>query len=197
MSVNPQYTGWPVWLDSRGFVDQAAHPHVIDRAWQAFIVSLKEGWSAHADFMRLDPKGEFYLWRLLQDDLTDKVHPGTSLDGVLVLICMAEAIAVGLSIVKGLRWDAGARLGFAFRWAKLNRRQLASWANPLVTVRPGHKAYSDDVTTYIEVPLDTPVSAIAPFVEEATRELFALFDGYAMPSGAVEHWTKKLVERNL
>jgi hypothetical protein len=191
MGVNPQYTGWPVWLDSRGFVDQAAHPHVIDKAWQAFIVSLKERWSAQADFMRFDPKGEFYLWRLLQDDLTDKVHPGTSLDPILVLIRVAEAIAVGLSIAKGLGWDEDARLGFAFRWAKLKGRQLVSWANPIVHVSRGHTAYTDDVTTYIEVPLDAPVSAIAPFVEESTRELFALFDGYAMPSEAVEQWTKK------
>jgi hypothetical protein len=197
MGVNPQYTGWPVWLDSRGFVDQAAHPHVIDKAWQAFIVSLKERWSAQADFMRFDPKGEFYLWRLLQDDLTDKVHPGTSLDPILVLIRVAEAIAVGLSIAKGLGWDEDARLGFAFRWVKLKGRQLVSWANPIVHVSRSHTAYTDDVTTYIEVPLDAPVSAIAPFVEEATRDLFALFDGYAMPSEAVEQWTKKLVERNL
>jgi hypothetical protein len=197
MSVNPQYTGWPVWLDSRGFVDQADHPHIVDKAWQAFIVRLKEGWSAHADFMRLDPKGEFYLWRLLQDDLTDKVHPGTALDPILVLISVADTIAVGLSIAKGLGWDEDARLGFAFRWAKLNGRQLVSWLIPLVHISMGHRAYTDDIETYVEVPLDSPVTAIAPFVEEATRELFALFDGYAMPSNAVEQWTKKLVERNL
>jgi Putative DNA-binding domain len=196
MGVNPQYIGWPVWLDSRGFVDQAAHPHVIDKAWQAFIVSLKEGWSAQADFMRIDPKGEFYLWRLLQDDLTDKVRPGTALDPILVLIRVAEAIAVGLSIAKGLGWDEDARLGFAFHWAKLKGRNLASWAHPSVSVSGGH-AYTDDVETYVEIPLDAPVSAIAPFVEQATRDLFAVFDGYTMPSQAVEHWVKKLVERSL
>jgi hypothetical protein len=51
--------------------------------------------------------------------------------------------------------------------------------------------------TYVDVPLDVPVSAIAAYVEQATRELFALFDGYTMPCQAVEYWTKKLVERNL
>jgi hypothetical protein len=147
--------------------------------------------------MRLAPKGEFYLWRLLQDDLTDKVHPDTALDPTLILYRVAEAIAVGLSIAKGLGWDEEARLSFAFRWTKLKGRQLASWVNPIVHVSRGHTAYTDEVTTYVEVSLDAPVSAIAPYVEQATRDLFALFDGYAMPSEAVEHWTKKLVERNL
>lgn len=197
MATNPQYTGWPIWLDSRGFADQSAHPHVIENAWQAFIISLTKGWSAHADFMRLDPKGEFYLWRLLQDDLTDKVRTGTVLDPMLALYRVAEAIAVGLSIAKGLGWNEDARLGFAFRWAKLEERQLASWANPLAHVTGNHTAYTDDVETFVEVPLDAPVSAIAPYVEEATRELFALFDGHSIPTEAVEYWTKKLVGRNL
>jgi hypothetical protein len=137
MGVNPQYTGWPVWLDSRGFIDQEAHPHVVEKAWQAFIVSLKKGRSAHADFMRLDPQGEFYLWRILQDDLTDQVRPGTVLDGVLVLIRVAEAIAVGLSIAKGLGWGDDARLGFAFRWAKLNGRELVFLGKSLGYYSPG------------------------------------------------------------
>jgi hypothetical protein len=196
MGANPQFTGWPVWLDSRGFIDQASHPHVINKAWQAFIVSFKDGRSDHADFMRLAPKGEFFLWRLLQDDFTDKVRPGTALDPTLVLYRVAEAIAVGLKVTKGLGWREDAQLGFAFRWTKLKNRQLEAWVNPIVHVTRGHTSHTDEVETFIEVPLETPLSAIAPYVEEATRELFALFDGYTMPSDAVEYWTKKVLERN-
>jgi hypothetical protein len=29
-AANPQYTGWPVWLDSRGFIDQTSRPKVIN-----------------------------------------------------------------------------------------------------------------------------------------------------------------------
>jgi hypothetical protein len=50
----------------------------------------------------MDPKGEFYLLRLLQDDFVEKVERGKSLDAVLVVLRTAEAIAVGLSVVKGL-----------------------------------------------------------------------------------------------
>jgi hypothetical protein len=73
--ANPNYTGWPVWIDSRDFTDPAARPRVIDKGWEALIISL-QGWSKEVDFMRVDPKGEFYLHRLLQDDFTDRVARG-------------------------------------------------------------------------------------------------------------------------
>jgi hypothetical protein len=37
-SSNPQYTGWPIWLDSSGFTDGSARPKVKDKAWEALIV---------------------------------------------------------------------------------------------------------------------------------------------------------------
>ena len=194
MAGNPNYTGWPVWLDSRAFPDPTVRPKVVEKGWQALIISLD---FRHVDFMRLDPKGEFYLWRVLQDDLTERAVPGTSLDVVLVVIHVAQAIAVGLSIAKALRWEHEARLGFAFRWTKLHGRELASWARPAVTITPGHTAHDDTVDTFVEVPLDVPISAIAPYVEEAIRNLLLLFDGYGLPSQAVEYWTQRLIERRL
>lgn len=196
-SSNPQYTGWPIWLDSRTFTDQRHAPVVKDKAWEALILSV-QGWSKHLDFSRLDPKGEFYLRRVLQDDLTDKIAPKTALDPVLVLIRVAEAIAVGLAFAKSLGWkDDATRLGFAFRWTKLSERELVSWANPMIPITGGHRAHDDEVTTFAELALDTPASAIAPFVEQATQDLFALFNGYKMPTEAVEEWARRLVERRL
>ena len=40
---NPQYTGWPIWLDSRGFNEKGHRPYVLNGAWQALIVHLGEG----------------------------------------------------------------------------------------------------------------------------------------------------------
>src|SRR5262249_20392890 len=82
-SSNPQLTGWPVWLDSSSFTDERSRPKVIDKGWEVLIVSVDlEEWSGHIDFYRFEPKGEFYLWRNLQDDLTSKVKPRTFLDPV-------------------------------------------------------------------------------------------------------------------
>ena len=58
---NPQYTGWPVWLDSRDADREEHRTYVLDGVWQALIVNLGDGWSQHCEFLRFDPMGEFYL----------------------------------------------------------------------------------------------------------------------------------------
>lgn len=196
-SSNPQYTGWPIWLDSSGFHDKNAAPIVKDKAWQALIVSL-HGWSKHVDFLRLDPKGQFYLWRNLPDDVVDQVKAGKALDPVIVILRVAEAIAVGLAFGRALGWDAEkTRLGFAFRWTKLRGRTLVAWANPAVTVTSFGEAHDDETTTFVELSLDTPAAAIAPYVDQAVQGLFVLFGGYRNPSEAMEHWVRRLIQRQL
>jgi len=196
-SSNPQYTGWPVWLDSRLFSDQRSAPVVRDKGWEALIISL-EGWSKHVDFLRFDPRGEFYLWRNLPDDVSDQIPPGKMLDPIVVILRVTEALLVGPAFARALGWKSEeARLGFAFRWTKLKGRQLEPWANPGVTINAYGTAQDDTVTTFVELPLDTPGSAVAPHVDEATRELFVLFGGYQFPSAAIENWVRRLVERRL
>jgi hypothetical protein len=195
--ANPQYIGWPVWLDSRFFTDSSARPQMIAKAWQALIVSPKS-WSPHLDFMRLDPRGQFYLWRALQDDLVpSRVQPGRAFDPILALLRVAEALAVGISVAHALGWEDTARLGFVFKWSKLTGRTLESWANPMVMILPGFVAHDDEVETFVDVPAGTPLSALAPYVEEATRELFLVFDGHSLPPQVVETWVRRLIERNL
>jgi hypothetical protein len=70
LSSNPNYTGWPVWLDSRNFGDQTARPYLANDVWEALIASFDSGWSDHLDFWRLSPAGEFYLYRAFQDDVS-------------------------------------------------------------------------------------------------------------------------------
>jgi hypothetical protein len=131
---NPNYTGWPVWLDSRGFTDHSARPYVFQGAWEAFIISLGSDSSDDIDFMRLDPKGRFYLRRALEDDVSGRsrgVIPLKFLDFGLQVVRTAEAIAVGTAFAEAMGCAAEeTQLAFAFRWTKLRGRQLASWANP-------------------------------------------------------------------
>lgn len=195
-AANPNYTHWPVWLDSRG-LDRASNPRVVDKGWEALIISLQE-WSKHVDFMRMDPKGEFYLHRLLQDDFTNRAERGKALDAILAVRQAAEAIAVGISVVKGMGWPVdGTTLGFGFRWTKLSGRELTSWVNPMVGILPNHFAVDDRAESFVEMPLDTPASAIAPYVEKVVNDLFSAFDGYKMRQEAIEEWVKRLVERRL
>jgi hypothetical protein len=159
---------------------------------------VEAGWSKHLDFLRFDPKGEFYHRRNLADDVSDKIKPQTALDPIIVIIRVAEHIAAGLAIVRALGWEPETtRLAFAFRWTKLKGRELSPWANPFVAISSTDVAHNDDVTSSVELSLDTPPTAIAPAVEQAVRELFVLFGGYRLPSSAIEQWVRKLIERQL
>ena len=196
-SSNPQFSGWPIWLNSSGFQDRTAVPIVKGNAWEAFIVSLG-GWSKHIDFSRIDPRGEFYLRRNLQDDVSDRVKAGQFLDPIIVILRVAEAIAVGVAFAKALEWETeSTKLGFAFRWTGLKGRKLVAWSNPAVTISSFEAAHDAEVTAFVELPMDTPVNAIAPYVEQAMRVLLARFGGYQIPRESIEHWVRRLAERQL
>lgn len=182
-------------MDTRGFHDEEARPRVVEGAWEALVSDYSGG----VDYMRLDPRGKFVLVRTLQDDTTDKVPSGTALDPVLVILRVAEAIAVGLTFVKALGWELNTtKLGFAFKWTKLRGREIRSWAGSALMFRyAGGKAYDDEANSFVEVPADTPVTAIASFVDQATRPLFASFEGFTFPRQSVEKWVDGLIERKL
>jgi len=198
-SSNPNYTGWPVWLDARTLSDERDRPVIRNGAWEALVVRINGELASRLEFFRLDAKGDFYLRRLLQDDaVPTRVEPGTRLDPILVIIRVAEAIAVGLSIANGLGWaQETTRLGFMFRWRKLKGRRLDSWSNPVVYVPGGGAAQDDEITTFVTIPLDIPTSAVPSFVDAATKDLFVAFDGTRLPANTVEEWARRLIERRL
>jgi len=195
MSSNPAYTGWPVWIDSRFFMDETARPTVSDDAWEAFIISPVDHGADHLDFWRLDPKGQLYLLRNLQDDVVANVEPRSVLDFALVLWRVTEALAVALALARALGWDpATTKLGFAFRWTKLRGRQLRCWSDPFAVIGGG-TARDDEIATTVELNLDTPPHALAPAVNEATQRLFALFDGAEIPLPVIEDIVRRVITR--
>jgi len=90
---NPNYTGWPIWLNSRSFRDVGSHPRVYQGVWEAYIYSHGGGWDQF-DFWKLDPAGRFYLLRAYQDDFgagPRGPEPLTALDfglSVIRLCCL-------------------------------------------------------------------------------------------------------------
>jgi hypothetical protein len=196
---NPQYTGWPVWLDSRNFRNAADRPYVKDDAWQALIADLNGGWSQHLEFMLLDAKGMFFLRRVMQDDLSDKVNPGEEMDVILMIYRVVEILATGLSIAQSCGWsESNDNAGFLFRWTGLKGRKLSSWVNALIYNAWGSSpAQDNDAVSYVEIPADTPASALGPHVSQAIAPLFTKFGGYVVSAKVVEDCVKKLLERRL
>ena len=195
---NPRYTGWPLWPASWRFTDQSARPYIFQEAWEAFI-TLGSSRSHQIDFMRLDPKGRFYLRRALREDVSDNYQapaPMTILDFSLPITNTAEAMAVGMAFAKAMGCPAeGTLLAFAFRWVKLQGRRLTSWAHPDRHIFPEPSAYQDEVLTFVDVPLEIPLSALSNFVNQAVQPLFQVFDGFVLDRNVVEDLTRRLIER--
>jgi hypothetical protein len=51
------------------------------------------------------------------------------------------------------------------------------------------------VRSFVELSLDTPLSALPQFVQEATRKLFAAFDGTKIPQATIEDATRRFFEK--
>ncbi|MCW8057895.1 AlbA family DNA-binding domain-containing protein [Agrobacterium tumefaciens] len=196
-SANPQYTGWPVWLDSSNFHKHEDRPVLIKKVWESVIIDIGENWANHADFYRFDRRGELYLWRVLQDDISDKVEPGRYLDPGLMVYRVLEALAVGLAFAKAFGRSEETTLAFAFRWSNLQSRELDSWANRDRYFSSHGKAMGNEAEGYVDLSADTPAEALAPYAQVATQHLFELWDGWTYPLKAIEQQLERLLKRNL
>ncbi|HEY0112614.1 MAG TPA: RNA-binding domain-containing protein [Allosphingosinicella sp.] len=194
---NPQYSGWPVWIDTRPMNVEADRAYVSDGAWQALIADLDSGWFPTFEFLRYDPRGEFFLRRVMQDDLTEKVPPGTALDVVLMLYRVIEVLATGISIARAIGWEENDVAGFAFRWTGLNDRRLVSWVDAFRSAGGRGQSRTQTAESFIEVPLATPHLALAPHVRLAVAPLFASFDGFDPAASLIETCVRKVVERKM
>ncbi|RWD79483.1 hypothetical protein [Mesorhizobium sp.] len=194
MTSNPQYTGWPVWLDSRGFREEEFRPRKRGKGWDTILLQPGRGWGDHADFYRVKATGEFYLWRVLGDDQSEKIEPLTALDPGLMIYRVAEVIAVGLSIAKGLGRAEGTTMAFAFKWQRLSGRKLESWTDRARYYSDRGRSHDDEAVGFVELDAGTPSTAIAPFVQQATAELFSVW-GFEHPLSGVEQLVGKLLSR--
>lgn len=198
---NPRYSGWPIWIDSRKFGDPTSKPRVINKVWEAIIPIIGTMWRDSIDFVRFDPQGRCFLLRAYQEDMKasqKSLEPFKYFDLVLPVIRSAEAIGVGLAFAKAMKCEPEkTQLVFAFKWTKLQGRELISWVNPERYIGPGRTAYQDEVVSFVHVPLDTPLSALPEFVYQVTEPLFQVFDGFALNKKIVEDLTNKVIERKL
>ena len=188
-SSNPRYTGWPIWL----FSDESERPYVFENTWESFIFIQDRNWYNSIDFMRLGPKGQFYLRQAFYEDMRD-LEPMKYLDFVLPIKEAAEAIDVGIAFAKAMGCHPEeTQLAFGFRWTELNGRELISWIEPGRRIWHAGLAYQDAVFVPIEVPLETPLSALGEYVNQAVKPLFEIFNGFELSRDVVEDLTHKTI----
>ena len=198
-AANPGYTGWPLWLDTRGHGDD--EPYTLDGGWEALIYDYEpDSWYNHLDFWRADPAGRFYAYRGFEDDVFEgRGYPEamTTLDFGMAIWRVAEAIAVPMAFARAMGFPSEeTTMVYAFRWSGLRGRRLSSWTNPARQVPARQESRQDVVQPPpVAVPLDTPTSALGSFVREATSGLFAAFGGFEPGPGVTEGLADELLAR--
>jgi hypothetical protein len=202
-NANPDLTGWPVWLDSSAFHDKDTHPHVYDDAWEAFIYSPRTegsfGHWGHLDFWILDPRGQLFLRRVLQDDLggTNSATAGKTVDPVIAVLRTGEAIAVGQQFARALNCSEDTELAFTFQWSGLKGRRLEAWSSPMRWFNTGGPAKQDSALSTVTLPIDASRETIISRTQEAMLPLTRIFDGYELKEPVVRELVEKLLDRRL
>ncbi len=196
-SNNPRYTGWPVWVILQNTSDTTKHPYVAENGtWEALINATDI-----INFWRLNPTGKFFIKSALEDDFGNSsrgLQPFTTLDFGLAIYRTGEAIAVALSFAKAMGCvPEKTKLFFCFKWTRLKKRELCSWAFPGRIISPGGKAYQNELLASVAVPLDTPHSALGPFVHQLTKPLFEVFNGFKLSLDVIEDLIRRLIEKRL
>ncbi|WP_231737558.1 hypothetical protein, partial [Caulobacter sp. CCH5-E12] len=84
-------------------------------------------------------------------------------------------------------------LHWAFRWSGLAGRHVDEW----FMRGPSEYVSADDVSPICKVSFsaDTPVSALAPVVEQLMAPMFAMFRGYEEPSTQVGETLLEVIQR--
>lgn len=193
---NPSYDSWPVWIVNLGGNHRDQVPYLENRCWEQFIDS--QFFNRIIDFMRFDPQGKFYQRSALPEDMFNSsrgITPNTVLDCILPIIRTSEAIAVGISFAKAMGANPEKTLlSFGFRWNGLRGRTLLS-IDPHTHMYPRGPTRDDKVVSFVDVPMETPVSALSNYVSKVVQPLYEIFDGYIMNPSAIESWTRKTLER--
>lgn len=200
LSSNPDYTGWPIWVDSRNFSDNESKPYVFEEFWEAIVADFNSGWHDHLDFWRLNPSGQFYLYRALQDDIGGSNTENTRLktfDFGLAILRVAEAFAVAISFAKAMGANEDASVAFAIRWSKLKNRILCSWANPGRNLSVNRASEQDEILIFIEIPINVPKTALYSYVHEANKKVFELFGGFELSDSVTEDLVSILKDKRL
>jgi len=199
-SRHPKHSGWPLWIDPRGLRGWD-EPYPSHNGWEALVTMSNAAFvkGTMVDFWRIDPAGEFYHRRSLEDDLWPSVpdaNRGKVFDIINAIKRVAEALATVQAFAQGLSSDTeSATLRAAFRWTNLSGRMLFS-------MEPGRDffaptpAYEDIARSSVEMPVSAASGAIASYVNDAVTPLFLTF-GYQVPRFVVDELTEKVLRTRL
>jgi hypothetical protein len=197
INANPRYTYVPMWTANSKGDHYTGNPFVMEGAWQSLIFAPPVA----LNFWRAEPRGFLYLLRALEDDMSRapiRPEPMKTLELVVATLRVTESILVAIAIAKSLPMRRPPKtVEFLFRWSGLSGRELSNWGNVARLLPSGLIAHQPVVVTSVAVPIEATRSAIADFVNSATRPLFAAFDGFTLDPKDMFDIVGSLIDRRL
>ncbi|MBV4457606.1 ATP-binding protein [Pseudomonas sp. COR58] len=190
MYANPHHSGWPLWMDTRGFSKPSDRPRTRSGGWEVLIEDYIGSFILpHLDFWRVEPPGSFYHARILLDDaiaIKNGNNPNELFSIDLVINGVAEAISVAISFANSMEFPAtDTTLEFAFRWSGLAGRQLSAY-NPARYISPGRICGDDEIISHTNIPLDLAPSSIPSLIPDIVGDLFSSFNGMRLSKTVIE-----------
>jgi hypothetical protein len=190
MYANPHHSGWPLWMDTRGFSQPRDRPRTRSGGWEALIEDYVGSFIVpHLDFWRVEPPGRFYHARVLLDDaiaIKNGKEPNQFFSMDFAISGVTEAISAAISFAKSMGFRANdTTLEFAFRWSGLAGRQLSSY-NVGRYFSPGRICSDEEIVSHIKIPLDLAPSSIPSLIPDVVGDLFSSFNGMSFSNTAIE-----------
>jgi hypothetical protein len=196
LDSNPCLTGWPLWLDTRGFDAPELRPFVHGDCWEVFLDTSSEPLK-HIDYWRASARGFFSHVKALEDDIPWKERgpiPLETFEYAVMLRRIAEAIVCSLAFAEKLGVSDGT-VFFHFSVDRLRGRRLSSWGTPGAMTMNRSTCRQEEYSAQLQYKANTPVTAIAGIVDDLSKSLICQFGGFVAGPHFIHELVKSLLNK--
>lgn len=175
-----RYTGWPALVTLH---QEKTKPRLVDGCIEAWLAHINYPDVGHADFWRIDAKGNFYLLRGYQEDSLDPSNgfgkPGELFEATLPVWRLGEFL---LRVVDlgDVMFEAGYEVLAECTWTGLAGRHLFVH-NRRRYIPGGYVAAEDAVTTRGRFTQQVVRELLPNTVKALTHSLYEHFDFFSPP----------------
>jgi hypothetical protein len=165
---------------------------------EAWLSDLKYPDSAHADFWRIDPNGNFYLLRGMQEDSLDpnkfQDPPGTLFDLTLPVWRLGEFL-LRVTELGSTMFDEGFEVVVNCEWSGLKGRALTVLSRKRFLAST-HRAEQDVIRTTGQFSQAVLQDMLPETVKSLTAQLFEVFDFFQPPDALYGEELTEMIRGN-
>ncbi len=175
-----RYTGWPAFVTLH---QENTKPRLVDGCIEAWLAQVNYPDVGHADFWRIDPKGNFFLLRGYQEDSFDTAkglgNPGKLFEATLPVWRLGEFL-LRIADLADIMFETGYEVLVECTWTGLTGRHLFVH-NMRRFIPGGYTATEQTVTTRGRFPQQVVRELLPDTVKGLTHQMYEHFDFFSPP----------------